>query len=111
MDNSRTFVSGTPRGWNLIEPTIAHWSRPHRWNGLCYVAAGLRREDAVGRRRAERSGSVTLLLGPKAPAGMESNPIPTSAGGGFEVPFRFSGPEKPRFERTWRLPDIEETGS
>jgi hypothetical protein len=52
-------------------------------------------------------GSVDVYFGPKAPAGQESNWVPTSAGGGFEVLFRFYGPEKPLFEKTWRLPDIE----
>jgi hypothetical protein len=33
--------------------------------------------------------------------------VPTSADSGFEVLFRFYGPEKPLFEKTWRLPDIE----
>ena len=44
---------------------------------------------------------------PKAPDGNESNWIPTSTDGGFEVLFRFYGPEKPLFDKTWRLPDIE----
>jgi hypothetical protein len=52
-------------------------------------------------------GSVDLLFGPREPAGRESNWIPTSADGGFEVLFRFYGPERPLFEKTWRLPDIE----
>jgi len=39
--------------------------------------------------------------------GKESNWIPTNPRGGFEVLFRFYGPEKPLFEKTWRLPDIE----
>ena len=52
-------------------------------------------------------GSVDVYFGPKAPAGKESNWVPTNAGGGFEVLFRFYGPEKPLFEKTWRLPDIE----
>ena len=52
-------------------------------------------------------GSVDIYLGPTSPAGQESNWIPTSADGGFEVLFRFYGPEKPLFEKTWRLPDIE----
>ena len=33
--------------------------------------------------------------------------MPTRTGGGFEVLFRFYGPEKPLFEKTWKLPDIE----
>jgi len=52
-------------------------------------------------------GSVDVYFGPKAPAGKESNWVPTSADGGFEVLFRFYGPEQPLFEKTWRLPDIE----
>jgi len=53
------------------------------------------------------NGSVDVYFGPKAPAGKESNWVPTSADGGFEVLFRFYGPEQPLFEKTWRLPDIE----
>jgi hypothetical protein len=30
-----------------------------------------------------------------------------SAGGGFEVLFRFYGPKKPLFDKSWKLPDIE----
>jgi hypothetical protein len=52
-------------------------------------------------------GSVDIYFGPTSPAGQESNWIPTTADGGFEVLFRFYGPEKPLFEKTWRLPDIE----
>ena len=52
-------------------------------------------------------GSVDIYFGPRAPAGKESNWVPTNADGGFEVLFRFYGPEKPLFDKTWRLPDIE----
>jgi hypothetical protein len=52
-------------------------------------------------------GSVSIYFGPKAPAGKETNWVPTRANGDFEVLFRLYGPEKPLFEKTWRLPDIE----
>jgi hypothetical protein len=52
-------------------------------------------------------GSIDIWFAPKAPAGKEANWIPTNAGGRFEVLFRFYGPEKALFEKTWRLPDIE----
>ena len=52
-------------------------------------------------------GSVDVYFGPHAPAGKESNWIPTDAKGRFEALFRFYGPEKPLFEKTWVLPDIE----
>ena len=53
-------------------------------------------------------GSVDVYFGPKAPAGKESNWVPTKSDSGFEVLFRFYGPEKPLFDKTWKLPDIEE---
>ena len=52
-------------------------------------------------------GSVDVYFGAKVPAGKESNWVPTKAGGQFEVLFRLYGPEKPLFEKTWKLPDIE----
>ena len=35
--------------------------------------------------------------------------MPTSASGKFEVLFRLYGPEKPLYDKTWKLPDIERT--
>jgi hypothetical protein len=52
-------------------------------------------------------GSVDIYFGPKAPAGKDSNWVPTNSSGQFEVLFRFYGPEKPLFDKTWKLPDIE----
>jgi hypothetical protein len=52
-------------------------------------------------------GSVDVYFGPKAPVGKEPNWVPTSPSGKFEVLFRFYGPEKPLFDKTWQLPDIE----
>jgi hypothetical protein len=46
-------------------------------------------------------GSVDIYFGPKARTGKESNWIPTSAGGQFEVLFRAYGPEKAFFDKTW----------
>ncbi|HEV3100080.1 MAG TPA: DUF1254 domain-containing protein [Candidatus Udaeobacter sp.] len=52
-------------------------------------------------------GSVDVFFGPKAPAGKESNWVPTDTTGKFEVLFRFYGPDKTLFDKTWKLPDIE----
>jgi len=53
-------------------------------------------------------GSTDIYFGPAAPANKESNWVPTSPDGEFEVLFRFYGPDKSLFEKkTWRLPDIE----
>jgi len=52
-------------------------------------------------------GSVDIYFAPKAPPEKESNWVPTSASGKFEVLFRLYGPEKPLFDKTWKLPDIQ----
>jgi hypothetical protein len=54
-------------------------------------------------------GSAEVFFGPNAPAGKETNWVPTNANGQFEVLFRFYGPEKALFEKAWKLPDIERT--
>jgi hypothetical protein len=52
-------------------------------------------------------GSIDIFFGPKAPEGREANWIPTKPGGRFEALFRFYGPDKALFDKTWVLPDIE----
>jgi hypothetical protein len=56
-------------------------------------------------------GSVDLYFGPRNHDGEETNWIPTSGEGQFEVIFRFYGPEAPLLEKTWKLPDIEKVAS
>jgi hypothetical protein len=51
-------------------------------------------------------GSVDLHFGPTPPDGQQSNWIPTKPNSRFEVLCRFYGPQKPLFDKTWRLPDI-----
>ena len=53
-------------------------------------------------------GSVDVYFGPKAPAGKEANWIYTAPGKAFFPALRCYGPEKPLFEKTWKLPDLEE---
>jgi hypothetical protein len=52
-------------------------------------------------------GSVDVYFGVKASAGKESNWVYTAPGKPWCTLFRFYGPEKPLFEKTWKLPDIE----
>jgi hypothetical protein len=53
-------------------------------------------------------GSVDVYFGPIAPEGKETNWVPTDPKGKFEVLFRFYGPQKPLFDKSWMLSDIEE---
>ena len=87
------------------------------WSATVYDRAthGLVRDVARASRSSQRpglqingDGSVDIYFGPAPPANKESNWVPTSPNGEFEVLFRFYGPEKSLFEKkTWRLPDIE----
>ena len=53
-------------------------------------------------------GSVDVYFGPKAPAGKETNWVPTDPQRRFELLFRLYGPKKELFEKVWKLPDVEE---
>jgi hypothetical protein len=52
-------------------------------------------------------GSVDVYFGPKAPAGKEANWVPTDPRGKFELLFRLYGPQRPLFDKTWKLPNAE----
>ena len=51
-------------------------------------------------------GSTDIYFGPESPDGKKDNWVPTNHESGFEVLFRFYGPEQPLFDKSWRLPDI-----
>lgn len=52
-------------------------------------------------------GSIDVWFGPKAPAGKEANWAPTDPNRKFELLFRLYGPQKPLFDKSWKLPDVE----
>jgi hypothetical protein len=52
-------------------------------------------------------GSVDIYFGPEAPAGKETNWIYTAAGKAFFPAMRFYDPDKPLFNKTWKMSDIE----
>ncbi len=57
--------------------------------------------------KTNANGSVDLFFGNRTPKGYEQNWLP-SAGEDFFVIFRLYGPGKSVYEKTWRLPDIEQ---
>ncbi len=75
----------------------------------------IRNASRVGRSsqspglKKNAGGSVDIFFGAAAPSGQESNWVPTDPNARFEVLARFYGPQKPLFDKTWRLPDIERT--
>jgi hypothetical protein len=56
--------------------------------------------------RKNADGSVDLYVGPRAPDGQEANWIYTPTGKSWFPWFRFYGPEKALFDKSWTMPDI-----
>jgi hypothetical protein len=65
---------------------------------------GIGSNDKANLKKNE-DGTIDLYFGPKAPAGMESNWLPT--GESFFLIFRLYSPEAALFDKTWKLPDVE----
>lgn len=59
--------------------------------------------------KANENGSIDVYFGKTAPPGLESNWIPT-AGEDFFLIFRFYGPQEPVFDKSFKLPDVENMG-
>ena len=76
--------------------------REAKWVGRSSQTPGLQKNA---------DGSTDIFFGPAAPAGKESNWVPTDPDGRFEVLARFYGPQKPLFDKTWKLPDIEKVAA
>jgi hypothetical protein len=57
--------------------------------------------------RKNADGSADIYIGPKPPAGQESNWLYTQPGQKWFPWFRVYGPEKAILDKTWKLPDIE----
>jgi len=60
----------------------------------------------MDRMQVNQDGSVDLYFAAEAPAGLESNWVPTG-GEDFFLLFRLYGPARPLFEKTWVLADVE----
>jgi hypothetical protein len=61
----------------------------------------------MGQMKANADGSVDLYIGPKAPAGLESNWIPTMG----KEPYlwlRLYGPEEAFLNKSFKMPDLEQ---
>jgi len=65
------------------------------------------RSSQIPEMQKNADGSVDVYFGPAAPAGKESNWVPTDPARGFELMFRLYAPKKEFFEKTWKLSDVE----
>lgn len=65
------------------------------------------RSSLIQGLQTNSDGTTDIYFGPSAPQGKESNWMPTKPGERFEALFRFYGPGKAVFDKSWSLPDIE----
>ena len=56
-------------------------------------------------------GSVDVYFGPKAPDGKESTGFPRAPAGSSKCSSASTVPQKPLFDKTWVLPDIEQNAA
>ena len=64
--------------------------------------------DSYNRKMEKNADeSVDVYFGPTAPAGKEANWVSTAPGVEWVAMFRFYGPDKAVFDKTWVLPSIE----
>ena len=64
--------------------------------------------SSLDQLQANADGSIDLWFGPTAPAGKESNWTKTTPGKGWFAYFRAYSPTEAFFDKTWKLPDIEQ---
>lgn len=65
------------------------------------------RSSQIPELQKNSDGSVDIYFGPRAPAGKETNWVPTDPVREFELMARFYAPTKALFDKRWVLPDVE----
>ncbi len=110
--DGHTFAGGN--SYRLTVPANApvkqYWSvtaYDRETHALIRNMARASRSSQIPDLQKNADGSVDIYFGPKAPAGKETNWVPTDASRNFELMFRVYGPEKAFHDKTWKLPDIE----
>jgi hypothetical protein len=91
-------------------PVEQYWSATaydRRTHALIKNVSRASRSSQIPEMQKNADGSVDVYFGPEAPAGKESNWVPTDPNRKFEVMFRLYAPTKAIFDKTWKLPDIE----
>lgn len=109
FDGSQTYRLSVPAG----VPVQQYWSLTaydRETHALIRNMDRAGRSSQIADLKKNRDGSVDIFLGPKAPKGEEANWIPTDPERKFEVMFRLYAPTKALFDKSWVLPDLEQSG-
>ena len=113
-DNTGAYLNGS-NSYHLKVPAkvpIANfWSVTVYDNEIRSMIRNEQKREARGSTdglKVNADGTIDLYFGPVLPEGApESNWVQTNQGDGWFVLFRFYGPEKPYYDRSWKLPDFE----
>jgi len=107
-EGSKSYVLRVPAN----APVKDYWSVTAYDREIHTVIKGMPRASRASNQsevQKNADGSVDIYIGPKAPAGKDSNWLPTDAKRKFDLMFRFYGPKPELFNKTWKLPDVEKT--
>lgn len=91
-------------------PARQYWSATiYDWDTAGFIrGATVVSLDSYNQKASKNAdGSVDIYFAPTAPAGKESNWVTTGKDGEWFIIFRLYGPDKPFFDKSWKLPDIE----
>jgi len=92
-------------------PAKQYWSTTvYDWDTAGFIrGAPVVSLDSYNQKTSKNAdGSVDIYFAPTAPTGKENNWVTTGKDGEWFVIFRLYGPDKPFFDKSWRLPDIQE---
>jgi hypothetical protein len=95
-------------------PIEQYWSvtaYDRETHALIKNVARASRSSQIPDLKKNADGSVDVYFGPAAPAGKETNWVPTDPNRGFELMFRLYAPKKEFFEKTWVPSDVEKIGT
>jgi hypothetical protein len=109
-DGAKTYVLRVPPN----APVEQYWSvtaYDRQTHALIKNVDRASRASNAAEVQKNPDGSVDIYFGPKAPAGKESNWVPTDPARKFELMFRLYAPTKALFEKAWRLPDVEKVAA
>ena len=106
FDGSKTYRLTVPPN----APVEQYWSvtaYDRETHALIKNMARASRSSQIPEMQKNADGSIDIYFGPRAPAGKDSNWVPTDPARKFELMFRAYGPTKALFAKTWVLPDVE----
>lgn len=106
LDGSKTYRLNVPPNLSIEQ----YWSvtvYDRQTHALVRNMPRASRSSQIPELQKNADGSVDVYFGPKAPAGKDSNWVPTDPKWGFELMFRLYAPKKEFFDKKWVLPDVE----